>query len=239
MTEHKRNKKRLSFFFVLTFVLAGIMCIAYLIDVVGADGGQSDGEDGGNLLDADLDSIDTISYDCDGKNQTFLKSGGKWIYAGDHDMMLDQSAVGTMIDAVTNLKYERVIADTLVQSAEYGFEQPTQTLTLNFSDGTQKIIYIEMEDEEDHLCYVIVEGDEKIYEADIETDDIFLPVSQLVKNADSSTLENNNLTDSMDPSGSEDSEAIDSSASDAKDSADLENLSNSRTKKEDTGEIGD
>ena len=50
--------------------------------------------------------------------------------------------VDSMLKVLENLKYEKVVADTLVTSSEYGFDQPEMTVTVSLSDGTQKILYI-------------------------------------------------------------------------------------------------
>ena len=41
-----------------------------------------------------------------------------------------------MLKVLENLKYEKVVADTLVTSSEYGFDQPEMTVTVSLSDGT-------------------------------------------------------------------------------------------------------
>ena len=90
----------------------------------------------------DLKAVDTFSYDYDGALQTFLKSGEDWIYAEDESITLNTAMVDSMLKVLENLKYEKVVADTLVTSSEYGFDQPEMTVTVSLSDGTQKILYM-------------------------------------------------------------------------------------------------
>ena len=58
-------------------------------------------------------------------------------------------------------------ADSTVESpedvSEYGIDQPTQQVTLNFSDGSEKTLTFGMENEIVGGIYVQVSGDDNVY----------------------------------------------------------------------------
>ena len=122
-----------------------------------------------------------------------------------------------MLKVLENLKYEKVVADSLVTSSEYGFDQPEMTVTVSLSDGTQKILYIGSKNPMVQQYYAVAEGDDKIYTIDSQVLQAFLPVSDLTEEEDTSGEDTDGSTDTADTSGgsnadqSQDSAGTDSS----------------------------
>ena len=84
-----------------------------------------------------------------------------------------------MLTSLEGLRSEQVVADTLATSSEYGLDDPSMTITLTFTDGTQKILYIGEQNPMTDVYYASMEGDDHIYTISSEVPQAFLPVSEL------------------------------------------------------------
>ena len=217
-----RQEKRMSGVFILLllmFVFAILIALYFLMGYFNEQAEQKSENSSmiPEFAGIDLEAVDTFSYDYDGALQTFLKSGEDWIYAEDESITLNTAMVDSMLKVLENLQYEKVVADTLVTSSEYGFDQPEMTVTVSLSDGTQKILYIGSKNPMVQQYYAVAEGDDKIYTIDSQVLQAFLPVSDLTEEEDTSGEDTDGSTDTADTSGgsnadqSQDSAGTDSS----------------------------
>lgn len=177
-----QEKRRSGAFVILILmaIFAVLVCLYYLIGHLAE---QSEAEEGENVIPSlsgiSSEQIDTFSYEYDGTYQTFLKTDHRWVYAEDTELTLDQDMVESMLSQLCNLKYEKIVSDSLTSSSDYGFGQPSNTIMLGFADGTQKILYIGSENPMTGIYYAITEGDDHIYAISSEVPQIFLSVEQL------------------------------------------------------------
>ena len=77
-------------------------------------------------------------------------------------MQIDADKMKTMLSSLGSMT-----ADSTVESpedvSEYGIDQPTQQVTLNFSDGSEKTLTFGTENEIVGGTYVQVSGDDNVY----------------------------------------------------------------------------
>ena len=182
MSEGEKRRSGLLVLVILLIVFAGLVFMYYLIGYLSSQSEEeeNDGE-GRPLISENLNEVNTFSYDLDGTRQTFLKEDGEWIYAEDTEIKLDQDLVQSMLDGLQDLQSEQVVADSLANSSEYGFDDPYMTITLSFADGTQKILYIGSQNPMTDVYYLAIEGEDRIYTVASDVPSAFLPVSQLEK----------------------------------------------------------
>lgn len=214
MSEREKKKSGLLVLVILLIVFAGLVFMYYLIGYLSAQSEEEENDEEGQLLISEnLDEVNTFSYDIDGVRQTFLKEDGEWIYAEDTEIKLDQDLVQSMLDGLQDLQSEQIVADSLANSSDYGFDDPYMTITLSFTDGTQTILYIGSQNPMVDVYYLIIEGDDKIYTVSSDVPSIFLSVSDLEEQEDETedTDTSAGETDSS-SSGSESSGASDTPA---------------------------
>lgn len=108
------------------------------------------------------DDVTGISYEYSGETLEFTKTDDTWSYSTDPTAQIDADKMKTMLSSLGSMT-----ADSTVESpedvSEYGIDQPTQQVTLNFSDGSEKTLTFGMENEIVGGIYVQVSGDDNVY----------------------------------------------------------------------------
>ena len=245
MSEQEKRRSSLFVLAILMIVFIILVCVYYLIGYLAAQSEEKENENTNpELIDADLGGVDTFSYDVDGARQTFLQSDGEWIYVEDEALTLDQDSVKSMLTSLEGLRSEQVVADTLATSSEYGLGDPSMTITLTFTDGTQKILYIGEQNPMTDVYYASMEGDDHIYTISSEVPKAFLPVSELKEEQeenDGGDAEADASGTSGSSDGADDSDDSDAAAAGADNSADASGTSGSSDGSDgaDAGSSGD
>ncbi|WP_294783257.1 DUF4340 domain-containing protein [uncultured Eubacterium sp.] len=108
------------------------------------------------------DDVTGISYEYDGTVLKFTKEGDDWRCSIDETAEIDADKMKTMLSSLGSMT-----ADSTVESpedvSEYGIDQPTQQVTLNFSDGSEKTVTFGSTNEIVGGTYVQVSDDENVY----------------------------------------------------------------------------
>lgn len=108
------------------------------------------------------DDVTGISYEYGGSVLSFIKDGDNWKCSTDETAEIDADKMKTMLSSLGSMT-----ADSTVESpedvSEYGIDQPTQQVTLNFSDGSEKTVTFGSTNEIVGGTYVQVSGDENVY----------------------------------------------------------------------------
>lgn len=109
-----------------------------------------------------FDDVTGISYEYSGETLEFTKTDDTWSCSTDPTAQIDADKMKTMLSSLGSMT-----ADSTVESpedvSEYGIDQPTQQVTLNFSDGSEKTLTFGMENEIVGGIYVQVSGDDNVY----------------------------------------------------------------------------
>ena len=108
------------------------------------------------------DDVTGISYEYEGTVLSFTKDGDDWKCSTDETAEIDADKMKTMLSSLGSMT-----ADSTVESpediSEYGIDQPTQQVTLNFSDGSEKTVTFGSTNEIVGGTYAQVNGDENVY----------------------------------------------------------------------------
>lgn len=91
------------------------------------------------VLEIDPESVDTLSWTCDGTTLAFHKNeGGAWIYDEDKAFPVDPDKIQTLLE-----QFEAFSAAFTIENAEdlsqYGLDSPTCTITLTAGDDSYTI----------------------------------------------------------------------------------------------------
>lgn len=108
------------------------------------------------------DDVTGISYEYDGSVLSFTKAGDDWKCNTDETAEIDADKMKTMLSSLGSMT-----ADSTVESpkdvSEYGIDQPTQQVTLDFSDGSEKTVTFGSTNAIVGGTYVQVSDDENVY----------------------------------------------------------------------------
>ena len=74
-------------------------------------------------------------------NFSLTKEDGKWKIVGDNSE-LNESAINSMLEALSTINAERLISETPTDAEEYGLGQPDKIISVIFDSGEQKNIEI-------------------------------------------------------------------------------------------------
>ena len=85
-----------------------------------------------------VEDVNAFSYIYENETLEFVKEDDTWYYSKDKTLNLDQDAITTMLTAVTSLTAESELTD-YEDLSEYGFDTPSNTITLTTADGTTSI----------------------------------------------------------------------------------------------------
>ncbi len=109
----------------------------------------------------DKEKVKSFSYQMEGNTLTFEKEEDIWYEKEDHSINIDQDAISTMLDAVTEVTAEEKL-ENVEDISEYGFDSPTNVLTFEMEDGTRTIT-IGMQNEITNEYYIMDNNSDAIY----------------------------------------------------------------------------
>ena len=94
------------------------------------------------VLYLDYNTIDSIEYVFEEQTVKLKKVGEVWQWAEDSDFSLEQSYPNDMVDALSSIVADRLIADNLDNEADFGMDTPNFTIKYTVSDGTEYVYTI-------------------------------------------------------------------------------------------------
>lgn len=108
------------------------------------------------------DEITGISYEQEGTVLSFTIDGDNWKCDADETADIDADKMKTMLSSLGTMT-----ADSEIKAPEevsqYGIDQPTQQVTLQFSDGSEKTLTFGSTNEIVGGTYVQISGDANVY----------------------------------------------------------------------------
>ncbi len=78
----------------------------------------------------------SFSYTAGDKTYTFVRTESGWMTPDDEKMPLDSTAVETIVQSVSTVMANRLIASSPEDVSEYGMDEPSYTCSITYSDGT-------------------------------------------------------------------------------------------------------
>jgi hypothetical protein len=118
------------------------------------------------VLTVDTADLTSVSFSIGGTERCFQNEDGTWSLEGDDAFPVDSSAVLDSLSGLTPLKAIRTLTD-VSDLSEYGLDEPQNTITLVFFDGSTTTVTIGDENENTADDYVMLNEDSSIiYTAD-------------------------------------------------------------------------
>ncbi|MDR1833045.1 MAG: DUF4340 domain-containing protein [Propionibacteriaceae bacterium] len=118
---------------VLALFAGGYFALSAYNQQVAAD--EAAAEAAATVYAIDIPATDVIafSYLSEGQTLAFTKSGENWVYDADASIDIDESAVATMLGNLNPLTATQALVPD--SSVDYGFDSPTNTITVTTADG--------------------------------------------------------------------------------------------------------
>lgn len=139
-----------------------------------------------NPVDISVSDVTGFSYLNNGETLSFEKDGEEWIYSGDTSWDMDEDSIEEMLGKACDVaSTEKINAENL---SDYGFDEPTNTITLETSEGS-KVVKIGMYNEIISKYYLSIDDSKELYlvESDIVTG--FDKTAEDLKAAETTTAE--------------------------------------------------
>lgn len=108
------------------------------------------------------EDVTGITYQYSGETLSFTKTEDTWKCSADESVEIDADKMKTMLSSLGSMT-----ADSKVENpddvSQYGLDAPTQTVTITFSDGSEKTLTFGMENEIVGGTYLQISGDTNVY----------------------------------------------------------------------------
>ncbi|MCD7922423.1 MAG: DUF4340 domain-containing protein [Clostridiales bacterium] len=83
----------------------------------------------------EISDVTAFSYQLDGETVSFELQDEQWVYTGDTTMEIDTEEVESFLTTMSEMEADSVIEDA-ENTEQYGLDDPSQTFTVEFSDGS-------------------------------------------------------------------------------------------------------
>ena len=89
-----------------------------------------------HVTDFAEEDITAFSYVLDGTTVSFTKDGdGNWTYDEDTSIDIDEDSISSLLGNILDITAEEELTE-VDDTVDYGFESPTQTITITTGEGT-------------------------------------------------------------------------------------------------------
>lgn len=126
--------------------------------LAGADSSAAGLSDGG--IPTDPGAYSAVKYYNGSVTLSFtLDEKGKWIWADGPDFPLNDTTVTSILETLTSLKFQQVLAATEDREA-YGLDNPTATLTASAAGGGEQTLSFGKTTTDGDSYYMMMDGDD-------------------------------------------------------------------------------
>lgn len=139
------NKKGIIALAVVAVVLIGAYLAVTMLWAV-EDTTPTEQSTGTEVFTTSPDSITSIEATVDGESFTFLRSGEKWVLAGEEDITLRQSEINYLCSELSSIYAKQKLDTTGKTLASYGFDNPKATFRITLSGKDTRTFLLGKED---------------------------------------------------------------------------------------------
>ena len=137
--------KQLRTLIILLVILAALIGGYFIIKQVNQSKAEkesaSETADSVELQSLSVNEITGFSYTVSGDVVSFSKKGERWICDNDTSMKVDESKVSTMLSDIAVVTAKQTLTGETVKAEDFGFEEPTNVITITTSGGTNTFTY--------------------------------------------------------------------------------------------------
>lgn len=157
----RRNMRNLIILVVLLIALIAVYCVVRYRAQKTQEAEEAETSE--SVLDLVTSEVESIQFTLDGQQVSFVKTDDVWTLEGEDTFEVESSAVEEAISAVAGMTSERTLED-VEDLAEYGLDQPVQTVVLKTKEGVTHNIYFGNTNDSTGNDYVYVDDNStKVY----------------------------------------------------------------------------
>ena len=157
----RRNMRNLIILVVLLIALIAVYCVVRYRAQKTQEAEEAETSE--SVLDLVTSEVESIQFTLDGQQVSFVKTDDVWTLEGKDTFEVESSAVEEAISAVAGMTSERTLED-VEDLAEYGLDQPVQTVVLKTKEGVTHNIYFGNTNDSTGNDYVYVDDNStKVY----------------------------------------------------------------------------
>lgn len=159
----KKQKKSLLFLTII-LVVALVIYASLVIYNKKTEENKAKEEEESTIYVTDIDASDIISfsYEVNGETLTFSLVKDEWICAEYPDYDLDEDAVNSIASEFDHMTAVQTVED-YEDLSEYGFDEPTEILTVTTSDETTYILTVGMKNDITGDYYMTNDNNDALY----------------------------------------------------------------------------
>lgn len=104
------------------------------------------------VFETDIDKVSSISFWGDDEKLVFEKRDDVWTYPEDAVFEMKDSRIQTLLSDISSVSCTREL-DAKGDLAQFGLEEPVNTIEITLSDGTEKVLYVGNKNTSTHELY--------------------------------------------------------------------------------------
>lgn len=131
------------------------------------------------VLELDPDTVDSLSWSCDGESLAFHKDGS-WLYDEDGAFPVDEEKVQSLLEDFQALGAAFIIED-VTDYAQYGLDDPVCTIDITAGDAAYQITLGDYSTMDSQRYLSIGDGNVYLVEDD-PLEDFDIPLSEMIDN---------------------------------------------------------
>lgn len=166
---NKRKKRNIVTMISLLFVLAALLVINFLVNKVPAV--TDDIEEVTTAIDlatVDTTQLKSLHYVREDTDLTLILKDEVWISENEPERPINQDYVEAILNAIDNIKADRLIMENPESLTDYGLAEPMAVLEADLQDGTTVTVKVGNEAGDSLGYYGMVNADGKVYLLPIE-----------------------------------------------------------------------
>ena len=111
------------------------------------------------IVSIEPDDIKSLKFVIDKKEVTFERDNDDWVKSDETEFPVNQDKMTEAAGALNSLEAERVLTD-IENLSEYGLDEPSNTITVTISDGSDTILRVGMKNDSTNQYYLEKDDDQ-------------------------------------------------------------------------------
>ncbi len=116
-----------------------------------------------NMFKIEKDSIVSLVVQSAEETYTVEKKDGVWVVNDNPALKISQSRIETLAYEAASITVRELLEDNVTDFAQYGLDAPERSVAIRMTNGTTAKILIGDTTLDGSLCYLMVEGENKVY----------------------------------------------------------------------------
>ncbi|MBR6729446.1 MAG: DUF4340 domain-containing protein [Clostridia bacterium] len=137
------------------------------------------------IFTPEKDTITALHMQNEEESYTISKAeDGSWVINNNPSIKANQSRIESLLYEYASITGKELLEENAQDLAQYGLESPARSATITFADGSTQTILVGDETIDGSVCYMMVQGETKVYTKSSSGCDSMLPSLQKLLQTD-------------------------------------------------------